>query len=161
MDLDLDSPSSCVTASSTDSEDDDLCSIDDTDLTDDLERSEKLELEADDGNSEFGRVSHVSCSVDESSDEDEVYLVSLPLLVPTYLLIEQKRFRSTAPSPPVLAPPPIVQGIFSNVQQPVNVLGPPRSAAVRMLNSNVKVERAELVISGMVSISSSYEYGTL
>jgi hypothetical protein len=84
MDLDLDSPSSCVTASSTDSEDDDLCSIDDTDLTDDLERSEKLELEADDGNSEFGRVSHVSCSVDESSDEDEVYLVSLPLLASAY-----------------------------------------------------------------------------
>ena len=81
LDLDSDSPSSCVTSScSSDSEDDDLCSIDDTDLTDDLERSDKLELDGDDGNSEFGRVSHVSCSIDESSDEDEVYLVSLPLL---------------------------------------------------------------------------------
>jgi hypothetical protein len=94
MDLDLnsDSLSSCVTSScSADSEDDDLCSIDGANLNENLERSYNLEWDRN-GNddvdeSESGRVSHVSCSVDESDDEDEVYLVSLPLLASAYLLI--------------------------------------------------------------------------
>jgi hypothetical protein len=50
-------------------------------LTEDLERSDKLELDGDDGNSEFGRVSHVSCSVDESSDEDEIDQVGFLLML--------------------------------------------------------------------------------
>ena len=90
LDLDSDSPSSCVTSScSSDSEDDDLCSIDGNDLIEDVERSDNLEWDrdGDDDDSESGRVTHVSCSVDESSDEDEAYLVSLPLLASAYLLI--------------------------------------------------------------------------
>jgi hypothetical protein len=154
MDLDLDSASSCVTPSSSDSEDDDLCSIDDTDLTEDLERSGKLELDGDDGNSEFGRVSHVSCSVDESSDEDEVYLVSLPLLVPTCLLIEQKRFRSTAPSPPVLVIRPVVQPLG-------NVLETLASPCFKTLDSKIKLEGGESTDVMDRTVSTMSLYGTL
>jgi len=75
MDLDSDSPSSCVTSSSSASENDDLCSIDEADLTD------NLELDRDDDESDSGRVSHVSCSVDESDDEDEVESVSFLLMI--------------------------------------------------------------------------------
>ena len=75
MDLDSDSPSSCVTSSSSASEDDDLCSTDEADLTD------NLELNTDDNESDSGRVSHVSCSVDESDDEDKDDPVSFLLMI--------------------------------------------------------------------------------
>ena len=93
----------------------------------------------DDDDSKSGKVSHVSCSVDENDAEDHTDLVSCLLVLSAYLLIPQKQFRSSAPSPPVFEPPPpFLQGIPLTGEQPVNVLGPLWPA-----NSNVKLEDGE------------------
>jgi len=110
--------------------------------------------DGDDDDSESGKVSHVSCSVDESDAEDQTDLVSCLLVLSAYLLIPQKQFRSSAPSPPIFEPPPSVQGITPLGEQQANVLGPHLSATVGTLDSYIKLEDGEsmIVINETVSI---------
>jgi hypothetical protein len=72
-----------------------------------------------DDDSESGRVSHVSCSVDESDDEDETGQVSISLPTSAYPLTFQNRFRSSAPSPPVHRIPSIVLPLVNGIPRPV------------------------------------------
>ena len=81
------SPSSCVSSScSSDSEEDDLCSIDGTDMTEYLERRD-ISMDGDEDKSECGRASRVSCSVAESEADHVTDQVSRLLSLLAHPLI--------------------------------------------------------------------------